>query len=445
MFLTDALRLKPGMVVAFVGAGGKSSAMACLVREGAQRHPVVLTTTTRIGREQSSLAATHLVLERRSDLNRFDDPLGAVGGLLVTSGLVEDATKWSGPDDDLLDEVNHRVRRAGGILAIEADGARGKSLKVPAPHEPRIPAFVDVVCPIVGIDALGTTLEGDKVHRAEDLGRFLEIGSSAPIEITHIVKVLGSPEGSLRGVPSSAVVRPLINKVADSTAVERAGLIARGALESGRIQSVLAGAMLSPDAVVRTWTRVAGVVLAAGGATRLSQPKPVLTFRGRPLVRHAVEVAQEAGLRKPIVVLGHAGDAVRRALEGMEVTFVENPEWEQGQSTSLRRGLSALGPEIEGVVFFLADMPFVSAATVRRILDLHSESLSSILVPAADGRRGNPALFDRRTFTALEAVRGDQGGRAIFGRFDVAEVVCEARELMDVDDPEDVERLRALE
>ena len=111
----------------------------------------------------------------------------------------------------------------------------------------------------------------------------------------------------------------------------------------------------------------------------------------------------------------------------------------------MRRGLEALGPEVEGVVFLLGDMPFVSAGTVGRLIDRHSETMASIVVAAAEGRRSNPALFDRRTFAALEAVTGDRGGRAIFDQFDVSEVVCDTQELMDVDDPADVERLKALE
>jgi molybdenum cofactor cytidylyltransferase len=283
------------------------------------------------------------------------------------------------------------------------------------------------------------------VHRPDDLGRFLGIGETDPIEIEHVVKLLTSVEGGLRNIPDGAVVRPLVNKVADRATVERGGLIARGALETPRIRSVLAGAMLSPDSVVRSWSRIAAIVLAAGGSTRLAQPKPLLMFRGRRLVRHAVETAQAAGLDRVIVVVGHAAQEVRQALSPLDVEFVDNPEWQQGQSSSLRAGLAAVGDEVEGALFLLADMPFVSSATLGRLIDRHAETLGPIVTAAAGGRRSNPALFDRETFASLLEVTGDLGGRAVFGQFDVREVPCDERELIDIDDPEDVERLRAME
>jgi molybdenum cofactor cytidylyltransferase len=445
MFLTDALRLQPGMSVAFVGAGGKSAALACLVREGEGRHPVVITTTTKIGREQSALAGTHIVVQRREDLEHLALALGAVGGVLVTGPSTDSETKWRGPDPGLLQVLAQMVSRAGGILGIEADGARGSSLKVPAAHEPDIPGFVDVVSPIVGIDVLGTTLQADKVHRPEDLGRFLGIRPTDPIEVEHVVRVLTSVQGSLKGVPASAEIRLLINKAANFEALERAAVIARQALGTQRVQSVLAGNLLSPDAVERSWGRPAAVVLAAGGSTRLAGPKPLLTFRGQPLIRYGVDAALGAGLSPLVVVLGHAGADVRRALEGTPARFVDNLHWKDGQSSSLRMGLAAVQAGTEGVVFFLADMPFVSAATVGRLVERHSETLGSIVAPAGGGRRGNPVLFDRRTFGALQGLTGDTGGRAVFDRFDVQEVPTDVQELMDVDDPADVDRLRSLE
>ncbi|HET7010532.1 MAG TPA: selenium cofactor biosynthesis protein YqeC [Anaerolineales bacterium] len=446
MYLTDALRLRPGSSVAFVGAGGKTSALACLLREAESRHPVVVTTSTRIGREQSTLAPTHLILESLADLRMLEDVLGAVGGVLVTGPLTDNDTKWKGPADEVLEGVGAVVERAGGILAIEADGARGKSLKVPAPHEPRIPSFVDVVTPIVGIDVLGTTLKGDLVHRPDDVGRFLGLQSDDLIEVEHVVRVMTSASGSLQGVPLPAEVRALINKAANFEALERAGIIARQSLAgSARVRAVLAGNLVELDAVERSWGRIAAVILAAGGATRLEQPKPLLEFRGRTLVAYAVEAAMEAGLDPIAVVVGHAGHEVRHALEGRPVTVVENAGWSSGQSSSLRLGLANVESNVEGVVFFLADMPFVSARTVGRLAQRHAETMAPVVAPSAEGRRGNPVLFDRRTFPDLKALTGDTGGRALFDRFEVVEVACDERELMDVDDGEDLQRLRSME
>ena len=97
------------------------------------------------------------------------------------------------------------------------------------------------------------------------------------------------------------------------------------------------------------------------------------------------------------------------------------------------------------MVFFLADMPFVSAATARRLIERHQTRLSAIVAPASGEHRGNPVLFDRSVFPGLRSLTGDTGGRVLFARFAVDEIACDESELMDVDTPGDVERLWTME
>jgi len=460
MRLTDALRLRPGMRVAFVGAGGKSAALACLAREGAGAWPVVLTTSTRIAREQSGLAANHRIVLERQDLDALRTLMDRKESVLVTGPLTDSDSKWQGLDDPLLEKLAEEVERAGGILAIEADGARGRSLKVPAAHEPCIPGFVDLVVPLVGIDSFGTSISGGWVHRPDDLTHFLGLPPGGRITEGAFVQVLTSPEGALKGVPDHAEVRPILNKVEDPGRLETAENVARRVfgreqlkapagstlpLRPGRIQAVLACHLAGQEPVRAVWGRIAAVVLAAGGSSRLEQPKPLLRFRGRPLVLYSVEAALAAGLYPVTVVVGHASEEVRRALDISPVRVVENHEWTAGQSSSVRLGLEDVEPGIEAVIFFLADMPFVSPATVRRLIERHRTRLSAIVAPASGGRRGNPVLFDRSVFPGLRSLKGDTGGRVLFDRFTVDEIACDELELMDVDTPGDVERLWTME
>jgi molybdenum cofactor cytidylyltransferase len=460
MRLTDALRLRPGMRVAFIGAGGKSAALACLAREGAGAWPVVLTTSTRIAREQSGLAANHRIVLERQDLDALRTLMDRKESVLVTGPLTDSDSKWQGLDDPLLEKLAEEVERAGGILAVEADGARGRSLKVPAAHEPCIPGFVDLVVPLVGIDSFGTSISGGWVHRPDDLTHFLGLPPGGRITEGAFVQVLTSPEGALKGVPDHAEVRPILNKVEDPGRLETAENVARRVfgreqlkapagstlpLRPGRIQAVLACHLAGQEPVRAVWGRIAAVVLAAGGSSRLEQPKPLLRFRGRPLVLYSVEAALAAGLYPVTVVVGHASEEVRRALDISPVRVVENHEWTAGQSSSVRLGLEDVEPGIEAVIFFLADMPFVSPATVRRLIERHRTRLSAIVAPASGGRRGNPVLFDRSVFPGLRSLKGDTGGRVLFDRFTVDEIACDELELMDVDTPGDVERLWTME
>lgn len=190
---------------------------------------------------------------------------------------------------------------------------------------------------------------------------------------------------------------------------------------------------------------VAAVVLAAGAATRMGQPKQLLDWDGQPLVRQAVTTALEAGLAPVLVVLGSVHTAVAAALEGLPVHPVLNPSYAEGQSTSLRAGVAALGHLADAAVVLLGDQPFVTAAIVGRLVQVWRATGRPIVAPVYAGQRGNPVLFARAVFPELLAVAGDQGARAVLAA-DRSRVELvpfdDARPLVDIDTPEDYERLR---
>ena len=161
----------------------------------------------------------------------------------------------------------------------------------------------------------------------------------------------------------------------------------------------------------------AGIVLAAGGATRYGSPKQLLIWKGQPLVRTAVQAALDAGLSTVVVVTGAHAEEVEAAVGDLRVTIARNEAWVDGQASSIRRGLEACPPGIGSAMFLLADQPFVSAALVRALADAHASEAAAIVAPMIGGdRRGNPVLFDRETFEDLRGLRGDEGGRGIFSR-----------------------------
>ncbi len=161
--------------------------------------------------------------------------------------------------------------------------------------------------------------------------------------------------------------------------------------------------------------KVAGLVLAAGRSTRMGGPNKLLaTLDGKPLVRHAAEAALGAGLAGVTVVTGHQGERVRAVLGGLDVAFADNPDFAEGLSTSLKAGLAALPEDIDAVVVLLGDMPRVAADLVARLAAAFDPAAGRhVVVPVAEGRRGNPVLWGRRFFAELARVTGDQGGRAV--------------------------------
>jgi len=185
---------------------------------------------------------------------------------------------------------------------------------------------------------------------------------------------------------------------------------------------------------------IAAVLLAAGQSRRMGGPNKLLaTLEGRPLVRIAAEAALASRARPVVVVTGHQAEEVRAALAGLDLLFVHNPGYAEGLSGSLRAGLGALGPEVEGALVMLSDMPEVTSAAIDRLIDAYDPAGGAlIVVPTAEGRRGNPVLWSRRFFEPLMRVEGDVGGRHLIGTH--AEVVAEVEigraVALDLDTPE---------
>jgi len=187
--------------------------------------------------------------------------------------------------------------------------------------------------------------------------------------------------------------------------------------------------------------RIAGVVLAAGRSTRMGGPNKLLAeIRERPLVRIVVDEAVASHAKPVIVVVGHERGEVEKALAGLPVQFVHNPDFAQGLGTSLKAGIAAVPAEADGAIVCLADMPQVDASLLNRLIAAFDPDRGALIVmPTAEGRRGNPVLWSRRFFPDLMAIEGDVGARHFIGRYSEAavEVPLEGKAaLVDVDTPE---------
>jgi len=194
--------------------------------------------------------------------------------------------------------------------------------------------------------------------------------------------------------------------------------------------------------------RIAGLVLAAGRSTRMGGPNKLLEeINGKPLVRIVAEQALASRASPVIVVTGHQRERVERALAGLPVTVVHNPDFADGLSTSLRAGIKAVPPDADGAIVTLGDMPQVSAKLIDRLIAAFDpERGALVVIPTIDGKRGNPVLWARRFFPDLLAVEGDIGARHLIAGYAeaVAEVAIEdAAALTDIDTPEALIAVRA--
>ncbi len=192
---------------------------------------------------------------------------------------------------------------------------------------------------------------------------------------------------------------------------------------------------------------VAAIVLAAGQSRRMGGINKLMEpVGGRPMIRGAVEAALASTAETVIVVVGHDADRIRGVLDGLAVTIVDNPNYAQGLSTSLRAGLGAVPAGMDGALVCLGDMPLVSARHLDKLIAAFKpEAGRGICVPVVDGKRGNPVLFATAYFDEMREVQGDTGARHLIGQH--AEAVCEVEMgdravLTDVDTPDNLSSLR---
>jgi len=200
------------------------------------------------------------------------------------------------------------------------------------------------------------------------------------------------------------------------------------------------------NAIIAAHEYVAGIVLAAGESRRLKQPKQLLIWRNKPLIRHITQTAIASRLKPVVVVTGAYDTQVRNAIQDLPISIVYNAKWNSGQSSSITSGLNVLPDEIGAVVFLLADQPMVSQQLINSLIAMHAKTFSSITAPLVQEQRANPVLFDRRTFQHLLSLTGDTGGRELFSQFDKTWLPWEDEGILfDVDKPGDLKRLRELE
>ncbi|GAB4443795.1 MAG: molybdenum cofactor cytidylyltransferase [Anaerolineae bacterium] len=459
MKLRDALGIRRGEVVAFVGAGGKTSALFRLGHElAAEGWRVLATTTTRMAAEELRMASSTLALGTNGHNATVKDvwrQLNRYGFVLTYNrvsrgkviGLAPNAVEW------LIDRVN------SDALLIEADGARRLPFKAPQPHEPVVPDGTTLMVPVAGVDVIGQPLDEEHVYNPERLNEIYGFALGAPVYAAWVAQALRHEDIGLRGAPERARVIPFLNKADDGVMRARARAVARIALrtpeemtpgtpEEGapapRIAAVAIGSARRPDPVWELHQRVGAVVVAAGCSTRMGQPKVLLPWDRGTVIEEIVNRLRGANLSEIVVVTGHAHERVEAALAGHPVRFAYNPDYAAGEMTSsVQAGIRALSPATSACLLVLGDQPLLRGRVIWRVLNAYARGLGRIVAPSYRKRRGHPVLIDKAFWPALLALGPDGAPRDVVrANADAVHHVVVDTDwvLRDIDTPEDYER-----
>ncbi len=160
-----------------------------------------------------------------------------------------------------------------------------------------------------------------------------------------------------------------------------------------------------------------------------------------PAWKLCIRTAETAGLDPLVVVLGDHFEEIQARTHFGRALVVHNPDWKNGQSTSLKAGITALPQECFGAVFLLADQPQLSVQLVSAVKELAWQK-DAVVLPIIGDRRANPVFFPKRAFPRLMELQGDLGGRAILGEFPAVQLPWLDEDMaLDIDTREDYERL----
>jgi molybdenum cofactor cytidylyltransferase len=206
---------------------------------------------------------------------------------------------------------------------------------------------------------------------------------------------------------------------------------------------------------------IAGVVLAAGGASRFGSAKQLAELDGIPLLQHAIDAVLDVPAVDPVVVvLGASAERVREAVSLTRARPATEPrpaptapraaravvcgDWAEGMAASLRCGVEAVG-DPDWVIVTLGDQPRVTSQVIAAIADQAASAPAGVdaVRTMYDGVPGHPVALSRAMLPGVAKLRGDVGARELLGSASVrtfeAGRLCDP---VDVDTPEELEGLR---
>ena len=184
---------------------------------------------------------------------------------------------------------------------------------------------------------------------------------------------------------------------------------------------------------------ISAILLAAGESKRMGKTKQLMPLGGKTIVEHSLDNLLASQVNEVVVVTGKQADIVAKTIANRPVKIVINPDYAQGMSTSLKKGLTSIGSNADAVMVVLADQPFIDNLLINRLIEEFQGHDKGIVVPVYKARRGHPIIFAIKYRNELLQLQGDAGAKTVLEQHpeDIREVTVASRHIhIDIDDRE---------
>ena len=161
---------------------------------------------------------------------------------------------------------------------------------------------------------------------------------------------------------------------------------------------------------------ITGIIMASGLSRRMGHEKLLLQVNGLPMVEHVIKTAHSSLIDG--IVLIYRKDAVKEIGKRYGFKTILNPNPEKGQSEAIKLGITHAPSETDSYMFFVADQPYLSCATINRLIEVFNRDKKCIIIPVYNGKQGNPVIFPAALKEELLSLEGDCGGRIVAERME---------------------------
>lgn len=388
-------------VLGVVGAGGKTTFIFTLANEmRSQGKKVIIATSTHMAYEPEHPFALW------GDLNQIMENLNT-HGYTVVGVFCEEKNRKENKNQNIVRKIScpnqadwTSLAALGDILLIEADGAKGRPLKIPADYEPVIPSQAEHVVGVIGLDAIGKPIE-KCCHRPEDAEEFLGKEKSQSVTPEDVVKIAVSSYG-LRKDVSDRPFTVVLNKADTAKQREYAGIIKE------QVEMITGG-----DVMVTALRRreIAVILLAAGNSRRFGEENKLLhLIDGKPMILHTLEKLSALGCGSVIVVTQYEEVEALARQVGAGVYY--NPHPQEGISSSVKIGVKA-NIQAKAWLFCVGDQPYLTLDTLEGLINTFLQQGKGIGAVSYEGKIMNPCIFSRKYLDELLELQGDTGGKHI--------------------------------